>query len=313
MTPFRFNRIVLALIFAAAAVFSFAEGEQETGRGESYGYRRGAPVPLEKEQGLIIVRVLEDSPAEQAGLVRGDIIMTMEGKKLYHVADIRDILEGKKGGEKVTCQVVHGSETKEVTVTLEDRLYRPPIGVVFARAGETEPRGPGSGPGRHYRFGSEFPLHMFRQFLENLPEDYDFEKLSGGVVVTEVFEDSPAYKAGIEEEDLIYRIDDTDLTWDESVNEVFTQYRAGDEVQISIIRDDKEKTVTVILEENEEGGALLGITYMKFPFFRHMDSDWDSPSPGRGAMMFKFYGPHRGGPERHFRGEGRFSGTPGGI
>ncbi|MBQ3474180.1 site-2 protease family protein [Candidatus Saccharibacteria bacterium] len=51
-----------------------------------------------------IVEVAEDSPAEKAGIMSGDLIVAVDGKELFHASDITDYNE-EHAGEKVTYTV----------------------------------------------------------------------------------------------------------------------------------------------------------------------------------------------------------------
>jgi S1-C subfamily serine protease len=278
----------------------FAEGQKEDDPQELYKFHGMAREPLQPEKGLVIVRVIEDSPAEKAGIKRGDILISMEGKDLYTVADLFPILKDKRGGENVECQVQHGSELKQTTITLEDRLFREPIGLVFTAGGEgfhhgrgfpydrEFSHGPGGiGEGHHYR---GFPHEQLHRFFENLPDDFDWDEIPVGVIIVDIESGSPADKAGFEEDDIIIQIDDKKLSFASGLKEILGTYEPGNMVTIVFQRDEEEKSVEVTLGESEEGGPKLGIRYRPFPFVKAKDFEFDGPFPGKGKMMLHFRG-----------------------
>lgn len=70
-----------------------------------------------KEQGYLIEKVAEGGPAEDAGLLAGDIIIVVDGTSVVGM----DVNEGKqlvqgKAGTKVQITVLRGEEQKEFTV-----------------------------------------------------------------------------------------------------------------------------------------------------------------------------------------------------
>lgn len=70
-----------------------------------------------KEQGYLIEKVAEGGPAEDAGLLAGDIIVAVDGTSVVGM----DVNEGKqlvqgKAGTKVQITVLRGEEQKEFTV-----------------------------------------------------------------------------------------------------------------------------------------------------------------------------------------------------
>jgi len=69
-----------------------------------------------------ITRVESDTPAEEAGLEQGDIIVAVEGRELNNFNQLRTIVSNKRPGETVDMRVVdqNGNE-RSVSVTLTTR------------------------------------------------------------------------------------------------------------------------------------------------------------------------------------------------
>jgi S1-C subfamily serine protease len=68
------------------------------------------------------MRVSDDSPAEDAGLTPGDIILAMGGQKIDNLPDFyKRLWSSGAPGVEVTLKVLHGSEIREVTVKSIDR------------------------------------------------------------------------------------------------------------------------------------------------------------------------------------------------
>jgi len=70
-----------------------------------------------------------------------------------------------------------------------------------------------------------------------------------GVVVSEVIENSGADMAGIEPNDIIIKIDKTDIESYADLSKVLESHFVGDTVDVVIIRNEKEKTLKVTLQE----------------------------------------------------------------
>ncbi len=75
-------------------------------------------------------------------------------------------------------------------------------------------------------------------------------RISSGVVVAEVQRGSGAAKAGLETGDVIVKIDDKDVDSISKLRYYLYQYKIGDKVKVTYIRDGKTKTVEVTLEGN---------------------------------------------------------------
>ncbi|MAO63965.1 MAG: hypothetical protein CL666_03105 [Balneola sp.] len=73
-----------------------------------------------------------------------------------------------------------------------------------------------------------------------------------GIIVGEVQEDSPADKAGLQEDDIIVSLNKEEIrNWD-SFRTRIAVYKPGDKVTLGIIRNDDNKTVDVTLSKRED-------------------------------------------------------------
>ncbi len=73
--------------------------------------------------------------------------------------------------------------------------------------------------------------------------------LSVGVYVKSVTEFSAAEKAGLKTGDVIIEVDDKKVTTKEELIDIKNSKNIGDELKLKLIRDGKEKTITVTLQE----------------------------------------------------------------
>ena len=63
---------------------------------------------------------------------------------------------------------------------------------------------------------------------------------------------SPASKVGLKTGDIITKINDKSLSIKQQLVDVVSQYKVGDKIELSVIRDGKEETISLILEERPE-------------------------------------------------------------
>jgi S1-C subfamily serine protease len=73
---------------------------------------------------VIIVDVQPDSPASAAGLLIGDVIVSLGGARITEPDDLRAVLRPERVGETVTVAVVRGGEPREVRLTVGERSRR---------------------------------------------------------------------------------------------------------------------------------------------------------------------------------------------
>lgn len=78
-------------------------------------------LPSGVKEGAIVVQVIPGSPAEKAGLMRGDIIVEFNGKPIKTMEDLVSEVRMREPGEKVKIVFYRGNQRKEVEVTLEEK------------------------------------------------------------------------------------------------------------------------------------------------------------------------------------------------
>lgn len=88
----------------------------------------GQPVRLpenqragERELALVVVGVTGGSPAAQAGLLVGDILVDLDGHPVESPEDLLDLLLGDRVGRQVTVTVLRGGTATQLPVTVGER------------------------------------------------------------------------------------------------------------------------------------------------------------------------------------------------
>ena len=74
--------------------------------------------------GLVVVHVEPSGPADQAGILLGDVLVELQGKSLESLESIQQILSSAKVGDKIPATILRGGSPKELAVTLLDRPTR---------------------------------------------------------------------------------------------------------------------------------------------------------------------------------------------
>ena len=206
--------------------------------------------PAARETGLLVVRVLPDTPAAKAGIIRGDIITALDGNAVATVAGVNKLLADRKAGQTVTLTVFRGESEKTVPVVLEDRLYRPILGLNLAAA-VTEPDknigqaedDPGDGMGRI------LPIQPIQPglWLE--------------AKIQEVVKGSPADKAGLNPGERIVAVDEVLFNDTADLAEIIGKHKSGDKLNLSVLDVvGMPRRATVVLDE-VDGKPRLGVSY----------------------------------------------------
>lgn len=74
-----------------------------------------------QERGLLIVRVEPGSPAEQGGLLLGDILVGLAGQVIADTDDLQALLTGEHVGRPVPVEIIRGGAVQTITVTIGQR------------------------------------------------------------------------------------------------------------------------------------------------------------------------------------------------
>lgn len=73
---------------------------------------------LPVESGIYIVKVVPGGPAANAGIKDGDVVLEANGKKIENAQNLKEIMDKKKIGDKVTLLILRGNDYKKFEVEL---------------------------------------------------------------------------------------------------------------------------------------------------------------------------------------------------
>lgn len=76
--------------------------------------------PVEEGKGVLVLEVVENSPAKKAGVEKDDVILLIGDSE---IADVKQVVElvGKSEGKTIKLQLKRGEENKTIEVTPEER------------------------------------------------------------------------------------------------------------------------------------------------------------------------------------------------
>jgi len=67
-------------------------------------------------KGVVVVRVLPNTPAEKAGLRRGDVVTDIDGQKIANAEQLQQLVESSQIGQTLKLQVQRGNLSKQLSV-----------------------------------------------------------------------------------------------------------------------------------------------------------------------------------------------------
>lgn len=75
----------------------------------------------EGARGVLVVMVEANSPADQGGLLIGDVILAAEGRAVAEPQDVAELLDADRVGKRVELSIMRGGQKTTVTVTVGER------------------------------------------------------------------------------------------------------------------------------------------------------------------------------------------------
>ena len=79
---------------------------------------------VDQQTAVIVVDVQPGSPAAQAGLLIGDVVVSLGGVRITAPADVKAVLRPQRVGESVVASVLRGGEPRDLNVTIGERAHR---------------------------------------------------------------------------------------------------------------------------------------------------------------------------------------------
>ena len=157
-------------------------------KGQSVTFDIAKAQGLERPLGVIVSEVYDDSPADNADLRRGDLVMTIDGREVFDERGLKFLAATKSPGEKVSLEVLRGGTTETILVTLA-----PPPGTSEAEVVLLE--------GRHPFTGAEVA-----ELSPRLAEELGRDPFESGILVNRVMSRSYARRV-VRSGDIIVAID----------------------------------------------------------------------------------------------------------
>jgi S1-C subfamily serine protease len=84
-----------------------------------HGMAEGLQLP--REQGLLVVSLEPEGPADKGGLLIGDIIVALAGQPVAEVEELQDRLTGDWVGRPLPIRIIRGGQLQDVEVTVGER------------------------------------------------------------------------------------------------------------------------------------------------------------------------------------------------
>jgi hypothetical protein len=225
---------------------------------------RASALKLKDARGAEVILVDQDGPAGKAGLKDHDVILSFNGRNLQTPEELRKLIRETPPGQTVELGISRDGQPMTLKTQLADR-HRV---VVMAPRAIRIPR-------------IEIPIitTLSRRdgvVVENLTSQLGevFGIKNGeGVLVRSVEKDSAGQKAGLRAGDVIVRVGNERVASTSDWNRLLRGQKAGP-VQLGIVRDKRQQTLSLIVPERTREQSLRG------PNFEGLDGSMEGFTAG---------------------------------
>jgi S1-C subfamily serine protease len=83
-----------------------------------------ARLNLKASEGLLVVHLEPDGPAEKAGLLVGDMLIELNGRPVSDTEEVQAVLRTAKAGAQVEAGLIRAGVLQKLKITLEARPAR---------------------------------------------------------------------------------------------------------------------------------------------------------------------------------------------
>ncbi len=170
---------------------------------------------LQDRKGALVADVTAGGPADKAGIQRGDVIVSFDGKEIRESSDLPYLVASTAIGKKVAVEVIRRGQKKSLA----------------AKIGELQE---GQEPEEVSKAEPTLGL-MVDEITPELAEELGLKDTSG-VIVTQVDDGSPAAEAGLKPSDVILEVDQQPMANVRQFDRKIEGYKPGDTILLLVRR-----------------------------------------------------------------------------
>ena len=189
---------------------------------------------LKSTKGVLVEQVQPGTPADQAGLKTGDVILHFDGKEVNDDDQFRSLVAAASPGKRVDLEVLRNNKTQTLTVKLGERPS------MLAQNQPDQPQEEESWMGLTVKTATR-----------SLAEQYGV-RYEPGAIVTDVEPGSAADEKGIQAGDLITKVDGQKVTDLDSYRQVTGRLKKSSRaVSVLVVRGEEGITRFFALKESD--------------------------------------------------------------
>jgi len=179
---------------------------------------------IKATEGALIAGIEGDSPAEKAGLKRGDLVTELNGKKIADVTNLRNMVAATAPGTRVDFKVIRNGKELSITATLGEYHEKKVV--------------------KKTAYDNALEGVTVQELTSSLRDNLNLPKGLVGVAVTDVEHDSPA-QGLLQKNDVIQEVDRKPVRDTQEYEEIVSKIGKNDTILLLIYRDGGSVYLTI--------------------------------------------------------------------
>lgn len=217
--------------------FSFQSCED---KGDPKAFLGVWPGEITNDKGVVLGGIVEESAAEKAGLLEGDIVTTIGGKMVKTFSELSTVIKEHQPKDNVMIQYIRNGKSRSVNVTLGENKSKTQSQISYFNIDEENEMDIQDRFLKGYNFSSccNHNKEVEKAYIGIMIENSD-----KGVKIVDVNREDEI----LENHDIVVKFGKTDISDINQLIKTVAQYNPGDKVKIQYERDGKIKKSKVKL------------------------------------------------------------------
>ena len=226
--------------------------------------RMAKSMHVKTNEGALVQRVMEDSPAEEAGIQKDDIIVQFNGTKISDGDDLLEAVRSAKPGTAVSVVVSRHDAKKTLKATLE----KSPAWFAAPFVPRVPPMPHIQVPTFHFTTVNSMSAYGLSVLDLNRQLGRYFGAPGGrGVLVEEVEEGSSADSAGFQAGDVIVKIQNDSIAHTHDIWNALEDLNEGDIAGVEVMRRGNSQRLSLRVQEPLHRGRSFHFHSFEVPDF----------------------------------------------
>jgi len=187
---------------------------------------------LTKAQGVLVADVVENTPAERAGIKRGDIIIKVNNQEVNSTTELQNKIKSLNIGEKATLEVLRNGKALSFIIKVEEKPAT---------------KGEGSTSPQEKIFSVQTGLRV-EPVTNKTAEEAGLPWVKG-LIITEVVPGSSAEDMGLRRGDVILEANRREVSSLEEWETVINQLKEGDTLLLLVFRNQRTFYIPIKVEK----------------------------------------------------------------